>query len=175
MADAMDRMTAGLQSGSGVRECLDLIRSQRRKPISGEFHELLSLIEMGVPAPAAFKQWSRPLDSKIITIFALGMAAKWDIGGNYSVMLGNLSGRIRELIRLQRRVQTLTAEAMLTAVLALTLPYGLAAMAVLRDPTHLDILWESPSGPRALVFVIFLQGLAIFWMRRMIRAIFKGT
>jgi len=175
LADAIDLMVAGLQAGSGVRECLDLIRSQKKAPISKEFHELYSLIEVGIPGATAFKQWSAALDSRIITVFALGMAAKWDIGGNYSVMLGGLAGRIRELIRLQRRVRTLTAEAMLTAVLGLTLPYGLVALQLYFDPHHLDILWESPIGPRALGFAIFLQLVAVSLIRRMIRSIFKGA
>jgi tight adherence protein B len=175
MADAMDLMIAGFQSGSGVRECLDLIRSQKRKPISQEFHELLSLIEVGVPAAEAFKQWARPVDSKIVTVFALGMAAKWEIGGNYSVMLGNLSGRVRELIRLQRRVRTLTAEAKFTGVLGMTLPYGIAAVQMILNPNYLDSLWESPLGPQALAFAIVLQVLAVLWIRRMIRSIFKGS
>lgn len=175
LADAIDLMVAGLQSGSGVRECLDLIRSQKKAPISKEFHELYSLIEVGIPGAAAFKQWSADLDSRILTVFALGMAAKWDIGGNYSVMLGGLAGRIRELIRLQRRVRTLTAEAMLTAFLGLTLPYGIAAFQLTLNPHHLDVLWESPLGPRALGFVIFLQLVAVSLIRRMMKSIFKGT
>jgi len=175
LADAMDLMIAGFQSGSGVRECLDLIRSQKRKPISQEFHRLLSLIEVGVPAVDAFKQWARPLDSKIVTVFALGMAAKWEIGGNYSLMLGNLSGRVRELIRLQRRVRTLTAEARFTGILGMTLPYGIAAVQVILNPNYLDSLWESPLGPQALAFAILLQVLAVLWIRRMIRSIFKGS
>jgi tight adherence protein B len=170
LADAIDLMVAALQAGVSVRHSIELVHSEKKGPIRDEFRELTALMDVGVPGHQAFRQWAKPLGSKIVDAFSIAMAAKWDIGGNYSEMLKNLADRIRESIRLRRRVQTLTAEAKLTAVFALILPYalGIFLWAINRD--HFKPLLEHPAGLTTLYIAIMMQLAAIIVIRRMIQS-----
>lgn len=169
LADAIDLMVAALRAGISVRHCIELVRSEKKGPIRDEFGELASMMEVGIPGHQAFRLWARPLGSKIIDAFSIAMAAKWDIGGNYSDMLKNLADRIRESIRLRRRVQTLTAEAKLTAFFALILPYFLATFLWFVNRDHFDPLWKNPSGINILYVAIMMQLAAVIVIRRMVR------
>jgi tight adherence protein B len=169
LADAIDLMLSALQAGVGVRHSLELVRSEKKAPIRDEFHELITSIEVGVPAPDAFRQWSVAVGSRIIETFAIAMGAKWDVGGNYSDMLRNMAERIRESIRLRRRVQSLTAEARFSAMMALLMPYAIVWYLMVNDPKHLDPLFESEWGRSTLYGAITLQILSILWIRKMVR------
>ena len=171
LADAIDLMQGALQSGVGVRQSLELVRAEKRPPIREEIHELISLIELGLPASRAFQQWAEPIGSKIVDAFALSMSAKWDVGGSYKEMLSGMAGRIRDLLRLQRRVRSLTAEARLTTLLAAVIPYGVALFQTIFHREHLAALWAHPSRDTILGGALLMQICCLFVIRGMIRRV----
>jgi tight adherence protein B len=171
LSEALDLMVSALRAGVPVRQTMELVRAEKKPPIRNEFHELISLIQLGVPPSQAFKQWAQPLGSKTLDSFAIAMATKWDVGGNYADMLLSMAERIRESIRLRRRVETLTAEAKLTTFLAILLPYGIAYIMSRMNPGHFSVLWDDPGARSILFLALLIQVGAIFWIRRMIRSV----
>lgn len=171
LADAIDLMVGAIRSGVGIRQSMELVRSEKRGPIREEFDDLLAMIDVGIPAPQAFGQWSLALGSPIVDTFAIAMGTKWDAGGNYAEMLLNLAGRIRDSIRLRRRVQALTAEAKLTAFFALIIPYALAGFLLITNPGHFTAFREHSASSLLLFCAAMMQVVAILWIKRLIRVL----
>ncbi len=171
LADAIDLMVGALRSGVGIRQSMELVRAEKKGPIRREFDELLAMIDVGIPAPKAFGQWSLAIGSPILDTFAIAMGTKWDTGGNYADMLLNLAARIRDSIRLRRRVQALTGEAKITAVFALVIPYALAAFLLFSNPAHFEAFRQNPSTSKLLFAAAMMQVVAVLWIKRMIRVL----
>lgn len=169
LADAIDVMVAALDAGIGIRPSMESVRNEMRPPISEEFAEILFLIDFGVPAPRAFRMWARSLDSPFVNMFAISMAAKWDVGGNYSDMLRNLAERVRESVRLRRRILALTGEARLSALIVFVVPYALGLFLWVVQPGHIELLFTHPTGIRAVKLALLLQLGGILLMRKMLK------
>lgn len=169
LADALDVIVGALEAGIGIRQSLEIIRTEMRAPISVEFGEVLARMDLGVAPPDAFREMGRILRSKYINLFVTTLAAKWDVGGNLSEMLRGLSRRIRESVRLQRRVRSLTAEARFSASILFLMPYGLAVFMWFTNPDSLIYLYLHPLGRSMIEWAIALQILAIFWISRILK------
>jgi tight adherence protein B len=169
LADALDVIVGALEAGIGVRQSLEIVRAEMRAPIAAEFGEVLARMDLGVSPPEAFREMARLLRSKYIDLFVTTLAAKWDVGGNLSEMLRGLSRRIRESVRLQRRVRSLTAEARFSATILFAMPYALAVFMWLTNPDSLIYLFMHPLGRSLIEWAIALQILALIWISRILK------
>jgi tight adherence protein B len=91
-----------------------------------------------------------------------------EVGGELARVLENIAETIRGRMRLQRQVQTLTAEGRLSAYILIVLPMGLAAFLIWRDPSYFEP-FASPIGVFLVVLAIVLLLVGWLWMRAMIR------
>lgn len=163
LADALDMVVAALHAGVAIRAALELVRTDMKDPVKAEFNDLLTRIDFGVPAPQAFREWAMPLGSRILTLLSVAMAAKWDVGGNFSDMLINLGRRVRESIRLRRRVEALTAEARFSMIIAYVAPYAVGMILWLQNPGYMERLFSDPVGVGFIQFALLLQLISIPW------------
>lgn len=169
LADALDSVVASLQAGVGLRQALEAVRLHHRKPIAVEFDAMLRLMDAGASASDVFHETAILLRSSQFDLFAATMAAKWDAGGNVTPMLAGLSRRIRDTIRLRRRVLSLTAEARFSAVVLFIAPWALGALVWWRAPETLVFLWRHELGGRLVELAVALQFVGIVWMSRLLR------
>lgn len=169
LADALDVIVGALEAGIGIRQSLEIVRREMRAPIAVEFDEVLARMDLGVPPPDAFREMGKILRSKYIDLFVTTLAAKWDVGGNLAEMLRGLSRRIRESVRLHRRVRSLTAEARLSATILFLMPYALAGFMWFTNPDNLIYLYLHPLGRSLIEWAIGLQIIAIFWIARILK------
>ncbi|HLG42939.1 MAG TPA: type II secretion system F family protein, partial [Planctomycetota bacterium] len=161
LGDVLDVMVGALEAGVGIRQSLEIVRSEMRDPISTEFGEVLARMDLGTAPPEAFREMGRALRSKYFDLFVTTLAAKWDVGGNLSDMLRGLARRIRESVRLVRRVRSLTAEARFSASILFMMPYALAAFMWVNNPEALIYLYNHPLGRSLIEWAIGLQILAL--------------
>jgi len=169
LGDVLDVIVGALEAGVGIRQSLEIVRSEMRDPISTEFGEVLARMDLGTAPPEAFREMGRALRSKYFDLFVTTLAAKWDVGGNLSEMLRGLARRIRESVRLVRRVRTLTAEARFSATILFLMPYALAAFMWVNNPEALIYLYNHPLGRSLIEWAVGLQVLALIWISRILR------
>lgn len=171
LADALDVVVSALHAGVGVRQSFETIRQEMKPPISEEFADLLARMEFGTPPAVALREWARELDSKYISMLAVILAAKWEVGGNLADVLMSVSNRIRENIRMRRRVRALTGEARVTAVVAFVAPYAIALYFWFFRPGHVEFLWTDPRAQKFLHGAILLQILGGIWIWRLMKSV----
>jgi Flp pilus assembly protein TadB len=169
LADALDGIVASLQAGVGLRQAMEIVRLNHSRPISAEFDAMLRLMDAGSPATQVFPETAILLRSAQFDLFAATMAAKWDAGGNITPMLGSLARRIRDSVRLRRRVLSLTAEARFGAVVLFITPWALAGLMWWRVPENLVFLYRNELGRAFIEICIALQFVGIAWMSRLLR------
>jgi tight adherence protein B len=146
LADTLDSIIGALQSGMGFRQALEIARTNRKGPITETLSEIMVLADFGTPLSEGFRMVAHRLKSKHFSSFAATVIASYESGGSLTPMLAGLAVRIRDGIRLRRRVQTLTSEARFSAVILFLMPYLLALFIYSQICAHAASSWSILDG-----------------------------
>lgn len=103
-----------------------------------------------------------------VKFFAVVIAIQQKSGGNLSEALGNLSGVLRDRIRLQMKVKAMSAEAKASAGVLASLPPIVGILVYLTSPDYISLLWQLKAGQFMLLFSAFWMFCGIMVMRKMI-------
>lgn len=167
-ANSIDVIVRGVKSGLPVNECLGIIARESPEPISGEFREVVEQQRVGVPLLDALERMMERMPLPEVKFFAIVLGIQQQAGGNLSEALGNLSGVLRDRIRLQMKVKALSAEAKASAGVLASLPPIVAILVYLSSPKYISLLWQTKSGNFFLLCGAIWMAMGVLVMRKMI-------
>ena len=168
MANAIDVVVRGVKTGLPLNECLGIIARESPEPIASEFRDVVEQQKLGVPLGEALERMSQRLPLPEVRFLTIVISIQQQAGGNLSEALGNLSGVLRDRIRLQQKVKALSAEAKASAMVLASLPPAVMFMVYLSSPDYLVPLFTTTPGKFMLCFGAFWMGTGIMIMRKMI-------
>ncbi len=168
MANAIDVVVRGVKTGLPLNECLGIIARESPEPIASEFREVVEEQRLGVPLGDALERMSQRLPLPEVRFLAIVISIQQQAGGNLSEALGNLSGVLRDRIRLQQKVKALSAEAKASAMVLASLPPAVMIMVYLSSPDYLIPLFSTTPGKFMLCFGAFWMICGVLIMRKMI-------
>ncbi len=102
-----------------------------------------------------------------LLVAAVGLQGK--TGGNLAEILGNLSGVIRDRLRMRLKVKALSAEARFSALILSILPVALFCLLWVIAPNYYGAVWDHPVTKPLLVLGAMWMMLGNFVMYRMVR------
>jgi tight adherence protein B len=169
LPDALDLICRALRAGHAFSAGLQMVGEEMAEPIGGEFRITHEEVNFGVSLQQALMNMAARIPSTDVRYFVIAVLIQRDSGGNLTEVLGNLSSLIRERFKLFEKVRVLAAEGRLSAWILGTLPFGLAAVINLINPSFMQVLWTDPMGGRMIGTALTCEVLGILWMRRIIR------
>jgi tight adherence protein B len=92
-----------------------------------------------------------------------------ETGGNLAEILSNISHIIRGRLRLAAQVRVLSAEGRMSAWILGLLPFAVAGMLVLLNPTYVSALWTDPLGVKLLWTALVMIVIGVIWLKKVIR------
>jgi tight adherence protein B len=101
-------------------------------------------------------------------MFATAVIIQTQTGSSLSEVLGNLSGVIRQRFRLRRKVEALSAEAKISAMIIGALPCVVVGALYLLNREYISLLWTTPTGKMLSYGAITWMSIGILVMRQMI-------
>jgi tight adherence protein B len=87
-------------------------------------------------------------------------------GGDLSEVLGNISGMIRQRIRLQLHVKAKTAEGRLTGYILSAFPAVMFVIAYTLNPDYAGVLIRTGTGLVLLAIALGLQLLGLYFIKK---------
>jgi tight adherence protein B len=91
------------------------------------------------------------------------------VGGNMTEITDKISHTIRERLRIQGEIQTLTAQGRLSGTIIGLLPFGLAGFMYLTNKSYLMPLFTEPLGKLLIVIALFGEALGAWAISRIIK------
>ena len=92
-----------------------------------------------------------------------------ETGGNLAEIIGNIASLVRERFKLLGKVQVLSAEGRLSAMILLALPFLIAVVIQFLNPDYMTDLFVKPMGRMLLGGALVSMGTGALIIRRMIR------
>ncbi len=167
-ADALEAMIRLLKAGMPVTEAISMISREFSGPMGEEMGRVYDAQKMGVPLPDALRKMAIRVPLPEVQMFATAITIQIQTGSSLSEVLGNLSGVIRARYRLKRKVQSLSAEAKISAMIIGALPVVVALSLYAVNREYISLLFTHPTGNVLLGGAIGWMAIGVLVMKQMI-------
>jgi tight adherence protein B len=169
LLDALLTMSNSLKAGFSIIQTFEAIVNERRDPISQEFDLMLKEIRLGVKFEVAAENLSRRVPSEDLQIVLTGIETARQTGGNLTEVFDRLAYVIRERMRVEGRIQSLTAQGRLQGWAIGLLPFFLAIALYYLEPDLMRGFVQSPAGLFLILIMLGFLSIGAFFIRKIIK------
>ncbi len=168
LSSALSTMANSLRAGFSLFQAMKSLSSEMSPPISTEFSRTLKEINLGTPTEQALQNLSDRVKSDDLELVVLAMIIQRQVGGNLAEVLDNIAHTIRERIRVQREIKTLTAQGRISGIIIGLLPFFLAGAIIFMNPGYMSTFFAHPLGYFLTGMGLFSQFIGIMMIRKMV-------
>jgi tight adherence protein B len=165
LPDAFDLMGRVIRAGQTMSQALQAVADEFDAPISVEFAYCYEQQNLGLAPELALRDLARRTGLLEVKIFVLALLIQQQAGGNLAELLDKLAAIIRERFRIRGKIQALTAEGRIQALVLLALPPGMFFLILFLNPAYEQVLLDNP-----VILIVTLVSMAIgaFWIRKIV-------
>jgi tight adherence protein B len=175
LPDTVTLIANALRAGSSFLQAIELVVRESRPPISTEFGRVIREVNLGLPFDVALENMVRRVKSEDFELMATAIAIQHQVGGNLAEILDSIAFTIRERIRIQGEIRTLTAQQRMSGYVVGGLPFFLALFIYVAAPTFFAPMFAKPPDvlgiPLGLIlFMIALvaMGAGFYFIRKIV-------
>jgi tight adherence protein B len=165
LPDAFDLMARVIRAGQTMSQAIQSVADEFEAPIAAEFTYCYEQQNLGLSPEVALRDLARRTGLLEMKIFVLALLVQQQTGGNLAEMLEKLATVIRDRFRLRGKIQALTAEGRMQALVLLALPPGLVALLFALNPTYMGVLFDQSW---ILIGVAISEVLGALWIRKIV-------
>lgn len=169
LPDALDLIARSMQAGHAFTSALQVAAQDTPPPLSNELRAVFEEINFGVATAQALQGLSNRVASDDVRYFVVAVIIQSETGGNLAEILKNTAHLVRERQKIAGVVRVLSAEGRISAIILSVLPFVLAALMSLLNPTFMSRLWTDPIGLQLVYVSLALMGMGILWMWKLIQ------
>jgi len=166
LEDALTSMGSALKAGFSINQALDVIAQENRPPISFEFRLLMQEIRLGVPLDEALAKMTERVESDDFELVATAIITARQTGGELTVIFQRLADVIRERLRIEGRVQSLTAMGRLQALVVGAMPFVLMVVLSYKAPQMMDAFFSNLYGIAMIIGACVLVAIGFLVIRK---------
>jgi tight adherence protein B len=144
LPDTITLLGNSLRAGSSFLQGLELVTREARPPISEEFERVVREMSLGVALQPALNNLVRRVASEDLELMVTAINIQSQVGGNLATVLDSIAYTIRERVRIQGEIKTLTAMQRYSGYVITLLPVGLGAILFLISPTYMVVMLNNP-------------------------------
>lgn len=168
LPDALELIGRALRAGHALFVGMKMVGDEMRDPIAGEFKRGFDEISMGVSVPESLTHLADRVDLMDVKFFVTSVNIQRETGGNLAEIIDSLGRLIRKRFELKKKIKALSAEGRISAVVLMSLPFGMALVFHFINPEYLTPLFTDPMGHTMLAGAVTMMILGGIVMKRMI-------
>lgn len=166
MVDGLGLMSNGMRSGLSVVQAMGLVAQEMQNPIQQEFNLVLSQNKLGVSLEEAFTNLSKRVQADEVEMFVTSVNILKETGGNLAETFDTITTLIRERIKVENKIQALTAQAFWQGMILMAVPPFMAIVMNQSDPELMKPMFTHPIGWAILAGVIVLEIVAYLLIKK---------
>lgn len=168
LLDALMSMSNSLKAGFSIIQAFEAVVQEGREPIAQEFDLLLREIRLGVKFETASDNLARRVPSEDLQIMLLGIETARQTGGNLTEVFDRLAAVIRERMRIQGRIRSLTAQGRLQAWAVGLMPFVLALGVWFIQPDMMRAFVTSLAGVAMIGIMLLFELVGVLVIRKIV-------
>jgi tight adherence protein B len=163
---ALDFLARALKAGHSFSTGLQMMGEELPQPLAAEFRRCYDQHGLGQSLEEALKDMAERIDSTDFAFFVTAVLIQRQTGGDLGEVLRNISGMIRQRIRLQQHVKAKTAEGRFTGYILVAFPAVMFVLLASLNPQYAATLTRTTAGHKMLALACGLQLLGLWAIRR---------
>lgn len=168
LPDFLLGLSGALQAGSGVQVALTQLSQEVKAPLSQELSLVLREQRMGVPFDDCLCHLADRMPSESCQLFVSALRIGAQTGGNLAEALERIAATLSSRIQIQGRINALTSQGKMQAVVMCLLPILLMVVLSKMDPDAMHHLWYSPIGWGVLGLIAVLELLGLWLINKIV-------
>ena len=166
LPEALEFLQRVLRAGHSLSTGLSMMADELPQPLAAEFRQCYDAHSLGQSLEECLREMARRIESTDFAFFVTAVLIQRQTGGDLSQVLGNISGMIRQRIRLQQYVRAKTAEGRFTGYILVCFPVLMFFIASSMNPEYKKNLLGTSSGLTMLSIAAALVVLGLITIRK---------
>lgn len=169
LPEALDFLSRIVRAGHSVGTGLQMMGEELPQPLGSEFRRAYSQHSLGQSMDAVLKDMAGRIQSTDFAFFVTAVLIQRQTGGDLAEVLSNISGMIRQRIRLQQHVKARTAEGRYSGYILVAFPAVMFLILYVLSPRHARVMLEDSTGLMLLGIAFALQMLGLWAIHKITR------
>jgi tight adherence protein B len=144
LADTITLIANALRAGASFLQAIELVVRETQPPISTEFNRVIREVNLGLPFEQALANMVRRVRSEDLELMTTAITIQHQVGGNLAEILDSIAFTIRERIRIQGEIKTLTAQQRMSGYVVAGLPIFLVVILSVIAPKFMEPMFGPP-------------------------------
>jgi tight adherence protein B len=164
LGDTITLLSNALKAGYSFAQALNSVAKNASPPISEEFTRATREIALGIGVDEALNHMVQRNKSEDFDLLVTAVQIQRVVGGNLAEILDTIAYTIRERVRIQGEIRTLTAQARISGIIITGLPFAVAGMLAVISPSYFGPMLSEDLGHIMIgigVFMIAIGAAAI--------------
>jgi len=146
LPEMISTVVNALRAGFSFFQALRNVMEESPSPAKEELEIVLQEMQYGATVEESLNRMKERMPSNDLDLMIQAILIQRQVGGNLAVVLEKIVHTIRERIKIQGQIKTLTAQGKLSGMVVALLPVGLSGMLFLVNPTYILTLFTNPIG-----------------------------
>ena len=146
LGDTIVLLSNALKAGYSFAQAMATIAKSSSPPMADEFSRATREMNLGVSVDDALQHMVKRIESEDFDLMVTAVQIHRVVGGNLAEILDTIAFTIRERIRIQGEIRTLTAQARASGYIITGLPFALALLLTFISPSYITPLFHEWLG-----------------------------
>jgi len=169
IADSLILMANSLRAGHSFLQSMEMVAKEMPPPISREFGRALREMNLGIPVETALTAMGERAGNEDLELMITAVLIQRQVGGNLAEILDTIAETIRERVRLQGEIKTLTAQGRISGIIISLLPLAIGGFVAVINPDYITLLFTHPLGKVMVGIGVFGQLAGMISINKIIK------
>jgi tight adherence protein B len=169
LVDGIMTLASGVRAGLTLLQAIEVLVSNHVAPIKQEFAQLLREYQMGMDLNQAMRNTSDRIGLQNYRLLFTAIEMHRVRGGNTGESLDRIAESIREIQRLEGKLDALTAQGRSQAWMMAAMSLVIIVIYYFIDPQGVKLLFTEPIGRILLLLAALLIAGGFLWIRRILQ------
>ena len=172
LPDVLITLAAALKAGHSFKQGLQTIVDEGNPPASKEFQRVLTEGRLGRPLDLALADMSERLGSKNFDFVITAVKIQQQVGGSLAGLIDMVADTVRQRLQFIRKIKGLTAMGRAGAYVLVALPFFIAAVISIINPTYMYPLYHTSTGHKLIYTGLAMMAFGSLLLKKIVS--FKG-
>lgn len=167
LVDGLVLLSNGIRAGFSLQQALEMLVEESKPPISQEFALVMRQYQLGMDIDEALLRCVARTEDEDLGLAVTAVMITRQVGGNLAEIFDRIVSMIRDRKMLDGKVEALTSQGKLQALVVALIPYILGAVVAKINPEMMKLMWTTIPGFIALGTVILLDTIGYLWVLKL--------
>lgn len=169
LVDGITTLASGVRAGLNLIQSMELLVRNGTGPIKQEIAQMLREYQMGLDFNQAMRNAANRIGSRNYRLLFTAIEMHRLRGGDAGESLDRIAESIRDIQRLEGKLDAITAQGRSQAWMMALAPFALLAMLYTIDPQGVGYLFNENLGRIMLLIALALIAAAFLWIRKIMQ------